>query len=169
MQFEKLKINISVNNEVYTFYYSCNQAATFSDLLEYFSYLCPNLNICKCYQFYSAQDNKNIDQSCIYISHQTKIENFKKFLGDILLKKNQNKCDHNKLNFLLSSKKVIIPYFQNIIFQKDKEIEQNKIRISTLDKEIEQYKSRINTLDKEIEDYKTRINILDKEIEDYKI
>ena len=84
MQFEKLKINISVNNYVHTFYYSCNQATTFSDLLEYFSFLSPYLNICNCYQFFGAVDNKNIDQQCVYISHQSKVEDFKSFPNSLI-------------------------------------------------------------------------------------
>ena len=138
MQFEKLKINISVNNLVHTFYYSCNQASTFSDLLEYFSFLVPYLNICKCYQFFGSKDNKNIEQQCISISHQSKVEEYKNLLNNIILKKNQDKCQHNKFNFLLSSKKDIISYFQNIISQKNKEIEQKNKRISKLEKTISQ-------------------------------
>ena len=138
MQFEKLKINISVNNLVHTFYYSCNQSSTFSDLLEYFSFLVPYLNICKCYQFFGSKDNKNIEQQCISISHQSKVEEYKNLLNNIILKKNQDKCQHNKFNFLLSSKKDIISYFQNIISQKNKEIEQKNKRISKLEKTISQ-------------------------------
>ena len=132
MQFEKLKINISVNNYVHTFYYSCNQATTFSDLLEYFSFLSPYLNICNCYQFFGAIDNKNIDQQCVYISHQSKVEDFKSFLNNIIIKKNNDKCQHNKQNFLLASKKFIISYFQSIISEKNKEIEQYKKENSSL-------------------------------------
>ena len=132
MQFEKLKINISLNNYVHTFYYSCNQATTFSDLLEYFSFLSPYLNICNCYQFFGAIDNKNIDQQCVYISHQSKVEDFKSFLNNIIIKKNNDKCQHNKQNFLLASKKFIISYFQSIISEKNKEIEQYKKENSSL-------------------------------------
>ena len=134
MQFEKLKINISVNNNVYTFYYSCNQSTMFSDLLEYFSFLVSNLDICNCYQFYGAIDNKNIAQQCVFISHQSKVEEYKNLLNNIILKKNKDKCQHNKLNFLLSSKKDIIKYFQNIISQKNKEIEKKDKRIDSLEK-----------------------------------
>ena len=136
MQFEKLKINISLNNYVHTFYYSCNQATTFSDLLEYFSFLSPYLNICNCYQFFGAIDNKNIDQQCVYISHQSKVEDFKSFLNNIIIKKNNDKCQHNKQNFLLASKKFIISYFQSIISEKNKEIEQYKKENSSLNEKL---------------------------------
>ena len=165
MQFEKLQISISINNVVHTFYYSCNQSATFSDLLEYFSYLCPNLNICTCYKFFGGIDNNNIEKQCICISHQTKILNLKNVLNNIVLKKNSNNCQHNKLNFLLYSKKVLVPHFQNIISQKDKEIEQYKIFINTLGKEIEKYKIKISTFEKEIEQYKIIKNTFEKEIQ----
>ena len=140
MQFEKLKINISLNNYVHTFYYSCNQATTFSDLLEYFSFLSPYLNICNCYQFFGAIDNKNIDQQCVYISHQSKVEDFKSFLNNIIIKKNNDKCQHNKQNFLLASKKFIISYFQSIISEKNKEIEQYKKENSSLKEELSKIK-----------------------------
>ena len=136
MQFEKLKINISVNNIVHTFYYSCNQATTFSDLIEYFAFLVPYLNICKCYQIYGAKENENIETQCFIISPQSRVEQFKSVLCNIILKKNRNICQHNKLNFLLSSKKNIIYYFQNIIYQKDREIEQKNKRINELEQTI---------------------------------
>ena len=62
MEFEKLKINLSVNNLEYIFYYSCNKDTTFNDLLEYFSYLVPYLNVCKCYQFLASKDKKNFKE-----------------------------------------------------------------------------------------------------------
>ena len=136
MQFEKLKINISVNNIAHTFYYSCNQATTFSDLIEYFAFLVPYLNICKCYQIYGAKENENIETQCFIISPQSRVEQFKSVLCNIILKKNQNICQHNKFNFLLSSKKNIISYFQNIIYQKDREIEQKNKRINELEQTI---------------------------------
>ena len=155
MQFEKLKINISVNNIAHTFYYSCNQTATFSDLLEYFAFLVPYLNICKCYQFYASKDNKNIEQQCFIVSPQSKVEQYKSVLSNIILKKNQDICQHNKFDFLLSSKKDIISYFQNIISQKNKEIEQKNKRINTLEKTISG-----NILLKQ-PNYKEEINIYD--------
>ena len=33
---------------------------TFQDLLEYFSYLCPELNICQCYHFQGISPDKRI-------------------------------------------------------------------------------------------------------------
>ena len=136
MQFEKLKINISVNNIAHTFYYSCNQATTFSDLIEYFAFLVPYLNICKCYQIYGAKENENIETQCFILSPQSRVEQFKSVLCNIILKKNRNICQHNKLNFLLSSKKNIIYYFQNIIYQKDREIEQKNKSINELEQKI---------------------------------
>ena len=104
MEFEKLKINLSINNLEYLFYYSCNQDTTFNDLLEYFSYLVPYLNVCKCYQFQASKDKKNSKEQRFNISHQSKVEEYKKYLKDIIIVKSQDNCKHNIFNLLLSSK-----------------------------------------------------------------
>ena len=136
MNFEKLKIDLSINDLEYKFYYSCNQNATFSDLLEYFSFLVPYLNICKCYQFLASKDKKSSDEKFFKIPHQSKIEEFKNFLNNIIIVKDQDICIHNKLNMLLSSKNDIIYYYEKIISQKNKEIEQYKKRIDLIEDEL---------------------------------
>ena len=68
----------------------------------------------------------------------TCIQRLANVVNNIILKKNQAKCEHDKLNFLLSSKKDIISYFQNIISEKNKEIEQYKIKINRIEKDISQ-------------------------------
>ena len=139
MEFEKLKINLSINNLEYLFYYSCNQDTTFNDLLEYFSYLVPNLNICKCYQFQASKDKKNSKEQRFNISHQSKVEEYKKYLKDIIIVKSQDNCKHNIFNLLLSSKDDLICNYQN--------------RISKLNKEIEQYKKEIKKYEEILSKY----------------
>ena len=51
MTFTNWKININLNNKVYPIHYSYRNDMTFQDLLEYFAYLCSELNICQCYHF----------------------------------------------------------------------------------------------------------------------
>ena len=130
--FEKLKINLTINDLEYKFYYSCNKNTTFSDLLEYFSFLVPYLNICKCYKFLASKDKKNSKEKMFNITHQSKIEEFKNFLDNIIIVKEQDKCVHNKLNFLLFSKNDIIHNYQKIISQKNQEIEKYKLENNSL-------------------------------------
>ena len=130
--FEKLKINLTINDLEYKFYYSCNKNTTFSDLLEYFSFLVPYLNICKCYKFLASKDKKNSKEKMFNITHQSKIEEFKNFLDNIIIVKEQDKCVHNKLNLLLFSKNDIIHNYQKIISQKNQEIEKYKLENNSL-------------------------------------
>ena len=117
MQFEGIKINISVNSLKYGFYYSFNNNATFSDLLEYFSFLVPHLNICTCYQFVASKNNKSIEENCFNIPHQSKVGENKEFLNNIILEKKEDICKHDKYNILLASKKDIINNYEKIISQ----------------------------------------------------
>ena len=139
MEFEKLKVNLTINNSEYLFYYSCNKDTTFNDLLEYFSYLVPNLNICKCYQFQASKDKKNSKEQRFSIPHQSKVEEYKKYLKDIIIVKSQDNCHHNNCNLLLSSKNDIICNYQNIISKLNKEIEKYKKYIDAFKKELKKY------------------------------
>jgi hypothetical protein len=61
MNYANSKINILVNNKTYSFFYSHKKDSTFQDLIEYFSYLCPSLNICQCYHFRAAQYDNQLE------------------------------------------------------------------------------------------------------------
>ena len=54
---------IQLNINGYLFYYSFVENSNFFDLLEYFSYIFPSLNICPCYelQYYNHIDYKYYD------------------------------------------------------------------------------------------------------------
>ena len=134
--FEKLKIDLSINNLEYKFYYSCNQNTTFSDLLEYFSSLVPYLDVCKCYKFLASKDKKNSKEKKFNIPHQSKIEEFKGFLDNIIIAKEKDICVHNKLNLLSYSKNDLIHYFQKIILEKNKEIEKYKLKNKSLEEKL---------------------------------
>ena len=140
MQFEGIKINISVNSLKYGFYYSFNNNATFSDLLEYFSFLVPHLNICTCYQFVASKNNKSIEENCFNIPHQSKVGEYKEFLNNIILEKKEDICKHDKYNILLASKKDIINNYEKIISQNNKEIEKYKKENSSLKEELSKIK-----------------------------
>ena len=133
---EKLKIDLSINNLEYKFYYSCNQNTTFSDLLEYFSSLVPYLDVCKCYKFLASKDKKNSKEKKFNIPHQSKIEEFKGFLDNIIIAKEKDICVHNKLNLLSYSKNDLIHYFQKIISEKNKEIEKYKLKNKSLEEKL---------------------------------
>ena len=140
MQFEGIKINISVNSLKYGFYYSFNNNATFSDLLEYFSFLVPHLNICTCYQFVASKNNKSIEENCFNIPHQSKVGEYKEFLNNIILEKKEDICKHDKYNILLASKKDIINNYEKIISQNNKEIDKYKKENSSLKEELSKIK-----------------------------
>ena len=120
MSFEKRKIKLSINNLDYSFYYSCNASTTFQDLLEYFSFLVPYLNICQCYRFYLKADNKK-NKDFVY-SLDSKVIDFSDNLDKLVIQKNNDKCEHDYQNFWLFSKQKIISYFQKYIDNLNKEI-----------------------------------------------
>ena len=120
MSFEKRKIKLSINNLDYSFYYSCNASTTFQDLLEYFSFLVPYLNVCQCYRFYLKADNKK-NKDFVY-SLDSKVIDFSDNLDKLAIQKDNNKCEHDYQNFWLFSKQKIISYFQKYIDNLNKEI-----------------------------------------------
>jgi len=120
MSFEKRKIKLSINNLDYSFYYSCNASTTFQDLLEYFSFLVPYLNICQCYRFYLKADNKK-NKDFVY-SLDSKVIDFSDNLDKLAIQKDNDKCEHDYQNFWLFSKQKIISYFQKYIDNLNKEI-----------------------------------------------
>ena len=100
MNFTNWKININLNNRIYPIHYSYRNDMTFQDLLEYFAYLCPDLNICQCYHFRGINPDKQI----INISKSHKLSDHTYYFKNIILYRNGNKCEHsakgNNLYFL---------------------------------------------------------------------
>ena len=104
MNYANSKINIFVNNKTYSFFYSHKNDSTFQDLIEYFSYLCPSLNICQCYHFRAAQNNNQSANQYQNISKSLKISDYLNYLNNLQLYTTQKKCQHNNNNFMLLSK-----------------------------------------------------------------
>ena len=111
MNFTNWKIDINLNNKVYPIHYSYRNDMTFQDLLEYFAYLCPALNICQCYHFRGINPDKQI----INISKSNKLSDYTYYFRNIILYRNGDKCEHSGTgnNLYLLSKSNIISSFQN--------------------------------------------------------
>ena len=115
MSFTNCKIDILVNDKTYSIYYSYNDNTTFQDLLEYFSFLIPSLNICQCYNFQAFENKKNIDNNLIIISKCSKITDYQDYLKNLRIIKVQKNCLHIQSNNLINSKEKIISFFENKI------------------------------------------------------
>ena len=109
MTFTNWKININLNNKVYPIHYSYRNNMTFQDLLEYFAYLCPELNICQCYHFQGIDPDKKI----INISKSNKLSDYTYYFKNLILYRNEDKCEHTEIenNYYLLSKLNIIASF----------------------------------------------------------
>ena len=106
------KVNISVKNQTYSFFYSYKPETTFLDLLEYFIFLYPNLDICLCYHFQIADSNPN---NRFNISKIYKISDYYNFLNNLILFKyeNGNKCNNQSEKYLLKRKFDIISDYES--------------------------------------------------------
>ena len=152
MNYANSKINIFVNNKTYSFSYSHKKDSTFQDLIEYFSYLCPSLNICQCYHFRAAQNNNQSANQYQNISKSLKISDYLNYLNNLQLYPDQKNCQHNNNNnFLLYSKlKLYTAYANqiNVLNEKNKEIEElkrkNQLLIQGINGDLEKIKSLQN-------------------------
>ena len=156
MDFIKSNINITVNRKTYSIYYSYKKDSTFQDLLEYFAFLCPSLNICQCFHFKTANSGDQI----LNISKAYKISDFTNYLKNLTLYKNEAKCQHSVQNFLIYSKLSVITEFQKFIEKLQKEIGNKNKTISDKDKEIEELKKKNQLLVQVINGDPEKIKIL---------
>ena len=157
MNYTTSKINIFVNNKTYSFSYSHKKESTFQDLIEYFSYLCPSLNICQCYHFRAAQYNNQLVNQYQNISKSSKISDYLSYLNNLQLYTTQKKCQHNNNNFMLLSKLNLYTAYanqNNILNEKNEEIEdlkkKNQLLIQSINGDLEKAKSlkNLGVLDK---------------------
>jgi hypothetical protein len=129
MEFNKCKITISIKNKDYSFNYLYNKETTFQELLEYFAFHFPSLNICQCYHFQAAEHKKDFDKQCIIITNACKIVDYSNYLKKLrLYSNNQNNCLHSNKNYLLLSKQEIISSLEkeiNTLKEKLQELEKN--------------------------------------------
>lgn len=86
------EVTIYIERKSYSFYYSYNSKSSFLDLLEYFSYLFPKLEVCQCYEFqvnirnsydYPFSNYKNYDT--INIENESYIESYSEYLSNLVL------------------------------------------------------------------------------------
>ena len=138
MDFVNSVINITVNKKTFSIYYSYNKNGTFQDLLEYFAFLCPNLNICQCYHFSSVSKDKYFN-----IPKVSKISEYVYYLNNLILYKTENKCLHNKSNFLLFSKKDLFESAQ-------KQQQELKTEIAKKNKDLIDWKQKYERLKKSV-------------------
>ena len=134
-------INISINMKTYSINYAYTKNTTFQDLLEYFSYLYPELNICQCYHFMAAVPNaENFNISKFY-----KIADCSKFLNNLLLYTNGPKCKNYYEKCLLQSKFSILGNMKKINDDFNNQISAKNKTINDLNKKIDDLNKK-NTL-----------------------
>ena len=180
------QVRIYTNFRNYDFYYSYNINSTFLDLLEYFSYLFPELGICQCYQFqtknnsnnqiYYNDNSYNRNNNFIQIKNHYLITSYSKFLYNLELnKKKYCSCPYN--NYLTYSKTKLISLLEekicklennnNAQTEKIKNLNREKmekeIKIYDLNKEKREKEMKINDLNKEKNEKEMKINDLNKE------
>ena len=160
---DKVKIYVGYKN--YDFYYSYKENSTFLDLLEYFSYLFPELRICQCFGFqtkiYSSYSKKYLQ-----IENDNLIYRYSKYLLNLeLIDKNKRNCPHSD-NYLIYSKTEIISLLEGEISKLKNNNNAQTEKINDLNKEKEEKEKEINNLNKEKKDQEKEINDLNKEKEE---
>ena len=171
------EIRIYAKNKEYSFYYSYNQNSTFLDLLEHFSYLFPELDICQCFRFqiknnnYSSNYynpllyNYNKKNITIQIEKDYLITKYSQNLDNLeLIDKNKKKlCSHYKNNYLKYSKTEIISSFEKKISDLESNNNDQTEKIRNLNKEKNEKEKKINNLNKEKNEQEKKINNLNRE------
>ena len=167
------EVRIYIKNKLYRFYYSYNNDTLFIDLLEYISFLFPELEICQCFEF---QINNNYPYN--YIGNDYNILTFSSNLLNLVLidKKREKYCPHYH-NYLKYSKTKLMSIFQKEINQlknynnnKNKEIEnlnrdkkEKEKTIYFLNKEKNEQEMKIYNLNREKKEKEKTIDSLKKE------
>ena len=132
-------LNISVNNKIFSIYYTYQNNTTFQDLLEYFSSIYPYLKICQCYHFKSV-----LNDQILTISKAFRIADYINFINNLTLFRTDEICPHTKSNFLLFSKLNLFTEAQKINQKLQNEIYNMNKTISDLKKENERLIQVIN-------------------------
>jgi hypothetical protein len=178
------EVTIYIERKSYSFYYSYNSKSSFLDLLEYFSYLFPKLEVCQCYEFqvnirnsydYPFSNYKNYDT--INIENESYIESYSEYLSDLVLIEKRTNCNHYNKNYLKYPKTKIISLFEEEIdklksnndYQTkkiknlNKEKDEKEKEIKNLNKEKREKEKEIKNLNKEKDEQESKINDLNKE------
>ena len=176
------EVKIYLKSKSYKFYYSYNNKSTFLDLLEYFSYLFPELEICQCFEFeviirnsYDipfANFGKTKKFNTIKIENDFLIKKYSEYLSslDLIDKREKNSCIHCSKNYLKYPKSEIISLFQEEIDKLksnnknlNKEKDEKEKEIKNLNKEKLEQEKEIKYLNKEKDEKELKINDLNKE------
>ena len=154
MSHTNCKINISVNKKTYSIFYTYNRTTTFYDLLEYFAYICPSLNICKCCKFYIFKDEELFN-----ISRSSKLSQCEKYLNNLKIIKNEADCKHSNENNFLYNKIDLISLFESDIKEYKNTIKEKEKQYSDLKKEYSKIISEKNNEIKKLEDKITKLEL----------
>ena len=155
MSVNDCKVNISIKNKRYSFSYSYKQETNFQDLLEYFIFLYPNLDICLCYNFRAPSDHfyfQNANNFNMFdISKYDKISQYSNCLNNLILYRNDNRNKCNPFEKYLFKRKI------DIISDYEKKIEN---LTNSLNKEISSRNNYINQQVEEINELKRKNALL---------
>ena len=166
------EVKIFAKNRNYSFYYSYNKNSTFLDLLEYFSYLFPELEICQCYGFQAKNNSYNQiyynfykNNNYIQIDNDYLITKYSQYLLYLeITYKNKNRyCSHYHNNYLKYSKTKIISLLENKISDLKSNNSDQTERIKNLNVEKRKQEMKINDLNVEKRKQEMKINDLNED------
>ena len=161
---DKVKIYVGYRN--YDFYYSYKENSTFLDLLEYFSYIFPELRICQCFRFQTKSYSNYYSKNYFQIENDYLIYKYSEYLLKLeLTDKNKRNCPHSN-NYLKYSKTKIISLLEGEISKLKNNNNAQTEKINDLNKEKKDQEKEINDLNKEKEEKEKEINDLNKEKEE---
>ena len=179
-----VEVTIFIKSKSYRFYYSYNNNSNFLDLLEYFSYLFPELELCQCYGFQAHIRNNNDyrfsnykNYNTINIENESYIKRYSEYLSCLVLIEKRKNCNHYNKNYLKYPKTKIISLFEEEIdklksnndYQTkkiknlNKEKDEKEKEIKNLNKEKREKEKEIKNLNKEKDEQESKINDLNKE------
>ena len=179
-----VEVTIYIKSKSYRFYYSYNNKSSFLDLLEYFSYLFPELELCQCYGFQVYIRNNNDyrfsnykNYNTINIENESYIKRYSEYLSCLVLIEKRKNCNHYNKNYLKYPKTKIISLFEeeidNLKSNNDyqtkkiknlnKEKDEKEKEIKNLNKEKREKEKEIKNLNKEKDEQESKINDLNKE------
>ena len=140
------QVNITLGAKTYSINYAYNKSTTFYDLLEYFAYLYPELNLCQCYEFYILQKRNKYN-----LISASKISEREDYLNNLSLIKTRKDCIHKKENYFLLSKTNLISIFKIKNDDLKNIIQELNNKHSKAEKEHSQKIAELNSQIKELE------------------
>ena len=166
------QVRIYAKYKRYDFDYSYKNNFTFLDLLEYFSYLFPELRICQCFGFQTKNNSNNqiysnyfnkTKNNYIQIENDYLISRYSQYLLNLELNDKKKYCSHSYNNYLTYSKTKIISLLEGEISNLKNNNNAQTEKIKNLNKEKWEKEMKINDLNKEKKDQEMKINDLNKE------